>query len=263
MAETISIHIDRFMELAEKYPVYDARTPDEFQRGHIPGAINLPLFSDEERAQIGTTYVRKGRDTAILEGLDVVGPKMRRLVESVRETASGNTILLHCWRGGMRSGSLAWLLCFCGFSVYLLEGGYKAFRQYVLAAFEMPRWTLILSGATGAGKTEILQNLAASGEQVIDLEKCACHKGSSFGRLGEPDPPSQQHFENILGVQWRKSNPEIPLWLEDESQKIGTRIIPRALWRQIRNSPVIYVKMDARLRTESLLKDYGDFSRTE
>lgn len=257
------IEIEEFIRLAERHPLFDVRTPAEFEDGHIPGAINLPLFDNDERAKIGTLYKKQGRQAAILQGLDFVGPKMREIVESVMTQTSEKTVLLHCWRGGMRSGSVAWLLSFNEFRVILLKGGYKAYRHHVLDAFRIPLKVYILSGYTGSGKTAILHSLQAAGEQIIDLEGLANHKGSSFGALGEAPQPTQQQFENDLAVALRALDPSRPVWLEDESKRVGWRIIPEDLWTQMRDARVFFLDMPAHLRVERLIDDYGSFSETE
>jgi tRNA 2-selenouridine synthase len=263
MAEIKSVGIEEFITLRDRFPVFDVRTPAEYEKGHIPGAFNLPLFSDVERALVGTTYQKSGRDAAILEGLEYVGPKMRRMVETVQKTTKSKTVLLHCWRGGMRSSSVAWLLNVYGFEVYLLKGGYKAFRNYVLQTFEMPRNIIVLSGHTGSGKSDVLEQLKFMEEQVIDLEGLAHHKGSAFGGLGELPQPTQQGFENQLAFLWKNINPERPVWLEDESQKIGSRMIPQPLWQQMRKAPVIFLRVPFESRVERLTREYGIFQTSE
>src|SRR5690606_2721616 len=156
------LHIDQFLELAKDHPVIDVRSPGEFQHAHIPGATNLPLFNDEERKVVGTLYKQKSREEAIKAGLDFFGPKMRGIIEFAESLLSKNTgdayggnlqttILVHCWRGGMRSGAIAWLLDLYGFKVYTLTGGYKSFRNYVLSIFNNPLPIFILGGYTGSG----------------------------------------------------------------------------------------------------------------
>jgi len=223
MPEIKTVGIEEFMALRERLPVFDVRTPAEFAKGHIPGAFNLPLFSDEERRRVGIIYKQIGRESAILEGLEYVGPKMRRIVETVQSITGHKTLLLHCWRGGMRSSSVAWLLNTSGYEIFLLKGGYKAFRHYVLDSFEIPRDIIILSGHTGSGKTEILQALSRLGEQAIDLEKLACHKGSAFGSLGETPQPAQQEFENHLALFWRATDlPWTAIWSPSISRQRST-----------------------------------------
>ncbi|RMF61167.1 MAG: tRNA 2-selenouridine(34) synthase MnmH [Calditrichaeota bacterium] len=260
MVNAVDIH--QFLELAREHPVFDVRTPEEFEKGHIPGAYNLPLFSNEERAIVGTTYHRKGRQEAILAGLDLVGPKMPELVKRVKRLTKDNVVLLHCWRGGMRSNSVGWLLSLFDYEVYVLQGGYKAFRNFVLQTFEQPRKIVILSGQTGSGKTEVLQELRKMGEQVIDLEALARHKGSSFGSLGETSQPTQQQFENTLAMEWLALDSNRPVWLEDESQKIGSRMIPQSLWLQMRNTHVLVLEVPLELRAEHLMKEYGAFPKS-
>ena len=171
------IELDEFLNMAENCPILDVRSPAEFKHAHICGAYSLPLFSDEERKVVGTTYKQQNREDAIKAGLDYFGPKMKVMIEEVeRLLASRNgaeAILVHCWRGGMRSAGVAWLLDLYGFKVFTLTGGYKSFRRYALELFNR-HWPMrILGGYTGSGKTEILQKLCRLGEEVIDLEALA------------------------------------------------------------------------------------------
>lgn len=252
--------VETFLNRVRDIPLFDVRSPSEFLQGHIPGAHNLPLFADEERHTVGRTYHEQGRDAAILTGLELVGPRMRSMVETVRAVATDGRVALTCWRGGMRSESVAWLLGFSGMDVVRLDGGYKAFRRWVLDSFAVERPIIVLSGATGSGKTAILDHLRRAGEQVIDLEGLAHHKGSAFGSLGEPPPPSQEQFENRLAAAWRAMDPARPVWLEDESRRIGRRNLPQAFWEQMRAAPVMLLEMPVHLRVERLLADYGSFS---
>ena len=179
--------IKDFLAQSKDHPLLDARSPGEYDHAHIPTAISFPLFTDEERKIVGTTYKQKSREDAIKIGLDFFGPKMRKMVEeaenmiSKRQLAIGNnedskSVFVYCWRGGMRSAAIAWLLDLYGFKVYTLAGGYKAFRNHVLQTFEQPFQFKILGGYTGSGKTEVLNELEKQGETVIDLEKIASHK---------------------------------------------------------------------------------------
>jgi tRNA 2-selenouridine synthase len=251
--------IEAFLTLGRQHPIIDVRTPAEFEKGHIPGAVNVPLFSNEERHDIGLTYKQIGREQAVLLGVEAAGPKMRTLVEQLQAAALGHTALIHCWRGGMRSQSMAWLVGLFGYRTYTLERGYKAFRHYVLAQFKSPRPIIILSGKTGSGKTEILRQLAKCGEQVLDLEGLAHHKGSAFGALGEATQPTQQQFENELAMLWAKLEPQRPVWLEDESRRIGRLAIPEALWSQMRAAPVICLDLPLERRVDYLIAEYGRF----
>ena len=223
-----------FLARARELPVIDVRSPSEFALGHIPGAVSVPLFSDEERADIGTTYKQVGRQPAVKLGLRRIGPRLEAFADELltHSAKAGNQALVHCWRGGMRSGSVAWLLESFGCRVATLKGGYKAFRNWVLDGFEQPRSIHVVTGLTGSGKTEVLTELAAQGEQVIDLEGLAHHKGSSFGALGQKPAPTQQQFENRLVFEWRAADSDKPLWLEDESRTIGKIRLPLELWQQ-------------------------------
>lgn len=251
------IPIDQFIQLSKSYPVFDVRTPSEFYKGHIPGANNLPLFNDEERAVVGTIYNKQGREKAILQGLDFVGPRMRSMVECIEKTTTSRTLLIHCWRGGMRSGSVAWLVNFFGYEIFTLDGGYKSFRNFVLAEFEKKRNFIVIGGKTGSGKSSILTELKAKNNQVLDLEKIANHKGSAFGSIGMPEQPRQEHFENLIAAQLFTFTNDQPIYVEDESRKIGGLQIPNPLWDQMRNSPVINLEVPIEERINHLVEEYG------
>ncbi|MEO8590067.1 MAG: tRNA 2-selenouridine(34) synthase MnmH [Flavobacteriales bacterium] len=245
-------------------PMIDVRSPGEFARGHIPGAHSLPLFSDEERAVVGTLYKQQGRDAAVLEGLRIVGPKLASIVEQARALAPDGRIRVHCWRGGERSGSVAWLLDKAGFAeVITLKRGYKAFRNHVLASFDAPLPLIILGGYTGSGKTEILHALRALGEQVVDMEGLANHRGSSFGALGLPPQPTTEHFENLLWNDLRALDRSRTIWLEDESIMIGRAKVPDGVFGQLRAARVLFIDMPQDMRAQRLVKDYGAVPKAE
>jgi tRNA 2-selenouridine synthase len=248
MANRISIQ--EFMDRAQKLPVLDVRAPKEFSTGHIPAAHSFPIFDDEQRAIVGTAYKQQGHDPAVLLGLDLFGPRMSGFVKEAEKLAINKELLVHCWRGGMRSGAMAWLLSFAGFKVHLLEGGYKAFRHLMLEQFEKPFQPLILGGLTGSGKTDILHYLQKFGEQVID------HKGSAFGAIGMEPQPSTEHFENLLGMQLLKANPEQSVWLEDESSTIGRVVLPKPFFNQMLSAPTIMLKVPQKLRVQKLTEEY-------
>lgn len=255
------IHIEQFLELAKQHPVLDVRSPGEYKHAHIPGACSLPLFTDEERKIVGTAYKQESREQAIKLGLDFFGVKMRKMVEDAEQLSSNSkTVLVHCWRGGMRSAGVAWLLDLYGFKVFTLAGGYKKYRNYVLDTFRLPFQFNILGGYTGSGKTELLKTLKERGEKVIDLEGIANHKGSAFGNIGMPPQPGQEMFENLLAKELRKSlesQPESPVWLEDESQRIGQVNIPGELWKTMRQSPVYFLDIPFEERLKHIVQEYG------
>lgn len=258
------VDIKQFLELRKKVPVLDVRSPAEYARGHIPGVHSLPLFTEEERAEVGTKYSRMGRDEAVQAGLRLVGPKLAGFVSRARELAKGREVLLHCWRGGMRSSSMAWLLETAGFTVYLLEGGYKRYRQAFHELLGENPWTFrVIGGKTGSGKTLILKALERQGKQIIDLEELACHKGSAFGSLGQPPQPSTEQFQNDLFDVLLELDPARPVWLEDESLNIGKVILPEDFWKLMRTAPLFVIEVPEKDRLDLLVKEYGAFSRED
>jgi tRNA 2-selenouridine synthase len=273
------INIEEFLSLASTYPVLDVRSPGEYKHAHIPGAYSFPLFSDEERKVVGTAYKQQSRQEAIKIGLTFFGVKMRSMVEEAEklveecneiirkksvESGSGaddKTVLVHCWRGGMRSGGVAWLLDLYGFNVYTLVGGYKTFRRWSLQQFEQTYSFRILAGYTGSGKTHLLEKLKKAGENVIDLEGLAHHKGSAFGNLGMPPQPSQEQFENKLALSLAAAKQTSPIWIEDESQRIGDVNTPMNLWRQMRSSYVYFIDIPFDERLKHIVAEYGKHER--
>ncbi|MEA5413331.1 tRNA 2-selenouridine(34) synthase MnmH [Synechococcus sp. BA-120 BA3] len=253
-----SLPIDAF--LAAGGALLDVRTPAEFRQGHIPGAANLPLFSDAERAEVGTLYKQQGRQAAVLRGLALVGPRMEALAAELvtwSERSAGAPLRLHCWRGGMRSGSVAWLAQQLELPVLLLEGGYKSYRRWVLELFERP-WPLrLLGGRTGCGKTELLLALRERGAAVVDLEGLAHHRGSSFGGLGLPEQPSVEHYENELAAALAPLAGADQIWLEAESAMVGRCRIPAGLWHQMKAAPVLAVERPLQERVDHLVTIYG------
>lgn len=265
------ISVEDFVKLSLAHPVFDVRSEAEFSHAHIPGAFNLPLFNNEERAVVGTIYKQQSRELAIKKGLTFFGPKMKDMVEFVENTianhhSSSKTVLVHCWRGGMRSAGVAWLLDLYGFKVYTLVGGYKAFRNWVLKSFEQKDPFYILGGYTGSGKTIVLSALKEKNAAVVDLEGLAGHKGSAFGNIGLPKQPSQELFENKLAVEILKTkihHPEKSIWLEDESQRIGTVNIPQVMWNHIRTCTIYFLEIPFEERLDYLVATYGKLDKTQ
>ena len=238
-------------------PVIDVRSPAEFHKGHIPGAKNIPIFNDEERKTVGILYKQKGKEEAILKGLDLIGPKMRQIVESAKMIGEYPELMVHCWRGGMRSESMAWLWHMSGYNVSVLEGGYKAYRRHVHQAFEFAWKFIVVAGKTGSGKTAILHVLSKKGEQVLDLEGLAHHKGSSFGGIGQQEQPTVQQFENDLHEALASLSSDQPVWLEDESHSIGRVYVPLVMWHRMQDSPTVIIDLPDEVRIERLVKEYA------
>lgn len=266
--------------------ILDVRSPGEYVHAHIPGAKSLPLFDDEERKEIGTIYKQQSREKAIKRGLDFFGVKMRGMVEAaeafVKEyrkirgirsqglvTAQDVPLVLHCWRGGMRSAAVAWLLELYGFRVMVLDEGYKGYRRWARGRFEKNYPFVVLGGFTGSGKTEILHELQRPGICIIDLEGLASHRGSAFGALGMPPQPTQEMFENLLALDLHnrmkdiQKTPGLLIAVEDESQRIGRLQIPMPLWHTLRNSPVFFVEVPSEERLAYITEHYGKHNRQQ
>jgi tRNA 2-selenouridine synthase len=237
--------------------ILDVRSPAEYRQAHLPGAISFPLFSDDERAKVGICYKHEGRDAAVELGFAIAGPKFAGFIEQAKHLAPQKQVRMYCWRGGMRSGAVAWVLEMAGFQVQLLVGGYKAFRRWALAQLEEPRTIFILGGMTGTGKTEVLHALAERGEQILDLEDLANHRGSSYGGLGMPPQPTQEQFENLVAMQWATLDPQRPVWIEAESKRVGIARIPEPIYQQMERSPVLELHRTHQERLDFLVKTYG------
>jgi tRNA 2-selenouridine synthase len=253
------INISEFINLADKIPVVDVRSPSEFNTGHIPGAFNIPLFKDSERVTVGTIYKKEGREQAIVKGIQLSGPSMHlKLTEGLKISCNGK-LLVYCWRGGMRSEAMAWLFSLGGINCQVLDGGYKSYRNFILSSLSEKRKIIVLGGMTGSGKTHLLKRIHEEGEQFIDLEKIANHKGSSFGALGEAPQPSSEHFANLLYTRWRLLDNSKPLWLEDESRNIGTVFLPDTFYNNFQDAPTIVLMMEPVTRLPRLIKEYSLF----
>ena len=259
----VLLESQEFLDLRTRnIPILDVRSPGEFMHAHIPGALNFPLFDDEERSEIGTLYKQVSSEAAMVRGLEFVGPKMAGLVRNAGELGKDKVLGVHCARGGKRSESMAWLLENSGFQVYLLRGGYKLYRRHVLDSLDKGAWSiLLLSGMTGSRKTEVLKELAIRGEQVLDLETLANHKGSAFGHIGQEAQPGYETFENILSDTLNGFDTQRVVWVEGESRHIGRLMIPQPIWDRMRSAPLIHLEIPAEIRLENILQAYGDLDR--
>jgi tRNA 2-selenouridine synthase len=273
------ITIEEFIALSAASVVIDVRSPGEYEHAHFPSAVNIPLFTNEERAVVGTAYKQKGRTDAIKIGLDYYGKRMRPIVEQLETIVTerkkklkiksdGLTeipLLVHCWRGGMRSAAIAWLLDLYGFKVNVLTGGYKSFRQWVLAQFAVPYPLTVLGGYTGSGKTEVLKELEKMKHPVLDLEALANHRGSAFGTVGAQ--PGQEMFENLVALRLAEIMTQLPtdgkIWVEDESQRIGLVNIPMPFWSQLRAAPIMFLEIPFEERLKYICKTYGTLHKEQ
>lgn len=240
--------------------LFDVRSPSEHLHGHIPGSVSFPLFNDEERALVGTTYKQKSREQALELGINLVGPRCGELVRTAKALLSQTqnpTAKVHCWRGGMRSGFIAQLLEWAGIKAITLSGGYKTFRHWVLATIAQPLRLFVIGGLTGSGKTRILHALQRRGEQILDLEALAVHRGSAYGNIpGKPQPTTEQ-FENELAMACHALDPIRPVWVEGESRMIGHCKIPDAFFAAMQAAPYFQVQRPLQERLEVIQGDYN------
>jgi tRNA 2-selenouridine synthase len=263
------LNIEEFLAFAKSRPVLDVRSPGEYLHAHIPGAASFPIFNNDERRLIGTTYKQESREKAIKIGLDFFGKNMVHMVEEAEKIIAGaknssREIGVHCWRGGMRSAAVAWLLDLYGFKVYLLNGGYKAYRRWALLQFEKEYRLFILGGYSGGDKTGILHELKKRQESVIDLEAIASHKGSAFGSLGMPAQPSQEHFENLLALELNKQSTlaqQAHIWIEAESQRLGNLNIPFIFYKNMRRQPLFFLDIPFEKRVLHIVEHYGKYEK--
>lgn len=258
VSQSPKVKPEDFFKQSRGAVILDTRSPSEFDAGHIPGSVSFPLFTDEERAAVGTTYKKSGQQKAILEGLQFVGPRMTEMCKKADRLAKGKPVYLYCWRGGMRSKSVEWLLSTFGLEVHRLEGGYKAYRTWMYEQFDKSRTFITLGGLTGCGKTEILHGLENQGEQILDLEELAGHKGSAFGNLAGAPQPTTEHFQNKLLDALLKLDEALPTWVEDESQHIGQVWINEQFYDQFKASPLVVLERPMSERVEHLCKVYAD-----
>lgn len=255
------LDVDAFLKHAA--PLIDVRSPSEFKRAQIPGAINLPLLDDEMRHAVGLTYARKGRQDAVREGLRVTANWLPLLAEKLGEVSSEQALRIYCWRGGMRSNAMAFLAGLLGIPSLVLDGGYKAYRRLAHVTFQKPWKLVVLGGMTGSGKTEKLLELKAAGQQVLDLERLASHKGSVFGHLGQRQQPTTEQFENLIFESLRGFDISRHVWVEDESITVGRCFIPRAFFDQMQRAPLLWPEVDRRERARRLAREYGNFAPQE
>jgi tRNA 2-selenouridine synthase len=255
--ETIDFH----PSLLDSHCLIDARTPLEFNEDHLPGAHNVPLLTNEERVEIGTLYKQQGAHPARIRGLELTAGRFPALVREIATIASGRPVLVYCWRGGLRSKTVADILYLTGYQVKQLTGGYKAFRNQVSAFFEdfKPNAPLVvLHGMTGIGKTTLLGLLAERGEAIVDLEGIACHRGSAFGSLGlSQEHLTQKRFETLLWDAFRNLPPSKAIYVEGESRRIGQMTLPGNLYDVMGDSIKVWCTATLETRVRRLTEEYG------
>ncbi len=257
------ISIDEFFRLRHQQIIIDVRSEGEYESGHIQGAVNIPLLNNEERVLVGTAYKKQGQQKAIKEGFRLVGPRLLEIITEAERVAESKEVLVHCWRGGMRSNNFSQFVAMARIRSQTLQGGYKAYRQQALLSFQKPLQLAILSGCTGSGKSEVLQALKKQNEQILDLEKLANHKGSAFGALMMPPQPTTEQFQNNLFEEILKLDLSKRIWVEDESITIGKNSLPIDFWKQMQASPLVQMDVSKDIRISRLVNEYGIADRNE
>ena len=246
--------------LLDSHLVVDVRTPLEYGEDHIPGAINVPLLSNEERVEIGTLYKQTGPHQARTRGLELTAHRFPAMVAEIAEAAAGRPVLVYCWRGGLRSKTVVAILDLTGFAAVQLQGGYKAFHHHVAAYFEPFRPAgplVVVHGMTGIGKTTFLLGLKSEQCTVIDLEGLACHRGSAFGELGLSQDLSQKRFETLLWDAFRRLPPGLPIVVEGESRRIGKVSLPGTMYEVMGESVKVWCEAQLQTRVNRLIAEYG------
>jgi tRNA 2-selenouridine synthase len=263
---SIKITLEQALALREKGALLvDARSPDEFAEATIPGAVNMPILDNDERAEVGTLYKQVGKRQARRRGVEIVAPKIPALVEQAASLQAGTTqpVVVFCWRGGMRSLALTQFFELAGVPARQLSGGHKGFRRMVLEFFEHGQWgrLLVLRGLTGVGKTHYLHLLEAQGYPVVDLEGLANHRGSAFGNLGLPPQPNQKMFESLLWDKLRKISPDDYILAEGESRHIGRVALPVRVYQALQIETSIWLNASLEARVRNILDDYPAVDR--
>ncbi|NOT74850.1 MAG: tRNA 2-selenouridine(34) synthase MnmH [Cyclobacteriaceae bacterium] len=257
----MAISIQDFLDLRKNHTVADVRSEGEYESGHIRGAVNIPLLNNEERVVVGTAYKQQGQQQAISEGFRLVGPRLHEIIQATKEISNGKDIIVHCWRGGMRSNNFCQFISMAGIKSQSLAGGYKSYRTLALESFKKPMQIILLGGCTGSGKSEILRELAKQGEQILDLEKLARHKGSAFGGLMMPQQPTTEQFQNDLFEEILDLDVSKRIWVEDESIAIGKIFLPHDFWHQMTISPLVQMDVSKEVRIQRLVNEYGHADR--
>ncbi len=258
-----TILIEESLDLPQTLYI-DVRSPGEFSIGHIPSAINIPIFSDEERSKVGTLYKQVGIEQAKELGLAIASEKLPAIFNQVHTLyKKGQPIVIYCWRGGMRSKSIATILTLMGMQVSQLSGGYKAYRRYVLdrlLTLKVTSKIIVLCGSTGVGKTSLLQLLEAKNIPIIDLEKIANHRGSVFGKIGLGEATTAQFFDAAILRVLDNFATAPYIVVECESKRIGNVYVPDCLYQAMNMGIKILVTADMETRISRLIDEYTDLN---
>lgn len=258
---SFTISLEKALAMRDKGALLvDARSPDEFAEAAIPGAVNVPVLDNQERAEVGTLYKQVGKRQARHRGVEIVAPKIPSMIDQIArlQLETSQPVVVYCWRGGTRSLALTQFLQLAGIPARQLSGGHKGFRRHVLDFFERGQWAklLVFRGLTGVGKTHCLHRLAERGYAVIDLEGLANHRGSAFGNLGLPPQPSQKTFEALLWDELRKTPCDGYILAEGESRHIGRIALPARVYETLQVETSIWLHASLQARVRNILNDY-------
>ncbi|KJR99442.1 MAG: tRNA 2-selenouridine synthase [Peptococcaceae bacterium BRH_c4a] len=253
-----SIGVDEAINISDAVMV-DVRSEDEYQEASIPGAVNVPLLNNEERARVGTQYKQVNHNSARRLGLEIVSPKLAEMVKAIDTLVSpGKKVVLFCWRGGTRSQFVAYMLDQMGFEVFRIEGGYKSYRRYVNAYFnsDLPHKAVVIHGLTGVGKTLVLKKLIEEGMPGLDLEGLAVHRGSVFGKVGLPPSPTQKTFEGLVFQELKKAEQKGIFIVECESRRLGRLLVPSPVLNSMKKGSRILVHAPLAVRVKRSVEEY-------
>ncbi|NBX87043.1 MAG: tRNA 2-selenouridine(34) synthase MnmH [Bacteroidetes bacterium] len=265
MSQTRALTIQEALLRRDEFIWVDVRSESEFERAHIPNAINVPILCDEDRAAVGRAYKHEGREAAVMLGLSLTGPKFASIYQQLMEIQHNNQkkLLFYCWRGGLRSQIASTITQWSGHPVFIVKDGYKSYRNWVLQTLQTPLNIVLIAGHTGSGKTELLQLLQNNGKAIIDLEKRANHKGSALGGVGMPAQPRNEMFENLIAIDYLQFHNKQTVYIENESRTVGQCAVPEGLWKQMQEAPSLEIHVDAQTRINRIIKEYAGLPKDQ
>ena len=265
MSQTRALTIQEALLRRDDFIWVDVRSESEFERAHIPNAINVPILCDEDRAAVGRAYKHEGREAAVMLGLSLTGPKFASIYQKLMEIQHHNQkkLLFYCWRGGLRSQIASTITQWSGHPVFIIKDGYKSFRNWTLQTLQTPINIVLIAGHTGSGKTELLQILEEKGQAIIDLERRANHKGSALGGVGMPTQPRNEMFENLIAIDYLQINNNQTVYIENESRTVGQCAVPEGLWKQMQLAPSLEIQVPIETRIQRIIQEYGNLPKDQ
>ena len=265
MSQIRALTIQEALLKRDEFIWIDVRSETEFERAHIPNAINIPILCDEDRAAVGRANKHDGREAAVMLGLSLTGPKFASIYKQLMEIqhAHQKKLLFYCWRGGLRSQIASTITQWSGHPVFIIKDGYKSYRNWVLQTLQTSLNIVLIAGHTGSGKTELLQLLQDNGKAVIDLEKRANHKGSALGGVGMPAQPRNEMFENLIAIDYLQFHNNQTVYVENESRTVGQCAVPEGLWKQMQQAPSLEIQVPTETRIERIIQEYGSLPKDQ